>query len=194
MSTDVLISTETFNTAGLDPEGIYRTNIKTMAVKERTVKKEGKNKGNKFNQVEGQIHLVERFGGERAGIMEYPIREFINFFLNGKHLERFRALYVAAFKTVPESAPGVINVADLASALVGNDTVWTTLYWRRDREDNTQVEQVLGWDFSTDPTTLRAPTPFVERDEIFAAQALAKAEADEAAELGEVTDAYGVSA
>ena len=158
---DVTMPTSDFLTAGLDTEGIYRLRFKSLKVEEKTVKKEGPRKGDKFKMINGQVDLIEHFG---EGMLEYPIHEYISFFTNGNQLERFRKLYVAAFETVPEATPGSISIGDLASALVGNDTVWTALYWRRNR-DTDEPEQVLGWDFSQDPSTLKGVTPFADRDE-----------------------------
>ena len=181
MTEDVLIPKEDFITAGLDTEGIYRLSVKTMALETRIVQ-QGDNKGNEYQQIAGQVHLVEHFGGDPA-ILEYPIREWMNFYLNGNHLKRFRALYVAAYGPPPEAKPGQFSIKDLASALVGNDSVWSTLYWKRNRTDKTIIEQSIGWDFSTDPGTLRAPTPFAQRDAAFAAAL--KAEAGTTDEFGE---------
>jgi hypothetical protein len=169
-----------FLSAGLDEEAIYRLNIKKMEVKTKIVEnEESKNFGQEYKVIDGQVELVERFGGERPGVLEYPIREFLSFFLNGRHLQRFRDLYTAAFGEIPTSRPGVVTIEDLAAALVGIDTVYTTLYWRRNKKTQ-EVEQVLGWDFSTDPNTLKQPKPFAERDERAKAEAEAQQEAEEA--------------
>jgi hypothetical protein len=165
---EVLVSTSEFLSAGLDPEGIYRLRFSNFQVVEK-IAQTGRNAGGKYKQIDGQAELIERFGGTDPGMLEYPIREFLHFYTTGKQAERFRKIYVAAFGSVPESAPGVISLNDLASALNGVDTVWTTLYWRRNKKDNTVIEQSLGYSFYTDPSKLSQPTPFAQRDAAFAA-------------------------
>jgi len=42
--------------------------------------------------------------------------------------------------------------------------VWTTYYWKRNWKDNDVIEGSLGYSFNTDPTNLKEPRPFSERD------------------------------
>jgi hypothetical protein len=155
MTEATTISVHDFLTAGLEDEGIYRLRINKMEVVERT----GEN--GPFKQISGQVELVEQFG---EGLIEYPAREFFNASIKGKGLERFRNLYVAAMGEMDGSAPGDITLDDLAAALVGNESVWTTYYWRRNRKNPNEIEGSLGYSFSQDPNDIRAPRPFAERD------------------------------
>jgi hypothetical protein len=151
---------EEFASAGLEPEGIYRLRIKSLQMKERTVQS-GDRQGQKYKQLSGRFELLERFG---TGPMEYEPSEFINFNVSGKGLERFRKLYIAALGEVPSSDEGTVTLNDLADALVGNESVWTTYYWKRNWKDKDVIEGSLGYDFSQDPSDLKEPRPFAERD------------------------------
>lgn len=160
----VVLSTEEFLTAGLDPEGIYRMDIKKMAVKEKVVK-QGENQGQKYRAIDAEIHLVERFGGQNPGLLEYPIRVWdYSFGIRGKKLERFRKLFTTAFgplSTTDKTTTVTIN--DLCASLIGTDTVWGTLYWKRNFNNPEDIDQVIGYDFSRNPSDLRPPRPFAER-------------------------------
>lgn len=153
---------EEFLTAGLEDEGIYRLRVKAMDVQEKTVQS-GDRQGQKYRTISGQFELLERFGEDE--LFENPTREFINFSVSGRGLERFRKYYTAALGPVPQGDPGqTITLNDLAAALVGNDTVWTTYYWKRHYKNPEDIEGSLGYSFSQDPSTLKAPRPFAERD------------------------------
>ena len=157
----VEISVSDFNTAGLEEEGIYRLRVKTLQVVERTVQS-GDRAGEQYKTIAGQFELVELFG---VDIIEEPPTQFINFAISGRGLERFRKYYVAAFGKVEEGDAGqTVTLNDLAAALVGNDSVWTTYSWKRSKRDPDEIEGNLGWSFSQDPSTLKAPRPFAERD------------------------------
>lgn len=155
-----------FNTAGLETEAIYRINILKMVVEEKTVQ-QGDNKGQKYRAISGAVELVEEFG---VGLKEFAPRVYVNFYLNGSHLERFRKLYTAAYGAAKESGVDadtgqpIVSIDDLAAALVGNDEVWTTYFWKRNKYNTEKIEGSLGWSFSKDPSTLKAPTLFADRD------------------------------
>ncbi len=151
---------EEFLTAGLTPEGIYRLRVKSLEVLEKTVQ-QGDRQGQQYKVIEGQFNLVELYG---EGILDNPPLEFLKFYVP-KGLERFRKLYVAAFGAVAEGSPGqTVTLNDLAAALVGNDMVWTTFSWRRDKKNPDDILGNIGFSFSSDPDTLREPRPFAERD------------------------------
>lgn len=162
----VVMPVSEFNTAGLETEGIYRLRVKSLSVQEKTVQ-QGDRQGQKYKTIAGQFEMVERYGD---GMIEYPNREFINFSVEGKGLERFRKFYTAALGPIPtgpvddESGEHTVTLNDLAAALVGNDEVWTTYYWKRNWKDNDLIEGSLGYSFNTDPTNLKEPRPFAERD------------------------------
>ncbi len=150
-----------FLTAGLETEGIYRVRVKALEVQEKTVQ-QGERAGEKYKTIAGQFELVEQFG---EGLIEDPSMEFINFSVSGRGLERFRKFYVAALGPVKEGSPGqTLTLNDLASALIGDESVWTTYYWRRNRKNAEEIEGSLGYSFSQDPSTLKAPRAFAERD------------------------------
>lgn len=159
---EVTMDINEFLSAGLDPEDIYRLDIKKMAVVEKTVK-EGDNKGQKYRTIDAEIHLVERFG---HGILEYPVKVWdYGFGIRGKRLERFRTLYTEAFGPIQKGkGTQSVSINDMAASLVGVDTVWGVLYWRRNWRDKDEIEQVLGYNFSSSPQNLKAPRPFAERD------------------------------
>ncbi len=151
---------EEFLTAGLTPEGIYRLRVKSLEVLEKTVQS-GDRQGQQYKTISGQFHLVELHG---EGILDDPPMEFINFYIPSG-LERFRKLYVAAFGAVEPGSPGqTVTLNDLASALVGNDTVWTTFSWRRDKKNPDDILGSIGYSFDQDPGNLREPRPFAERE------------------------------
>lgn len=161
---EVLMSANEFASMGLDPEGIYRVDVRKMAVVTKVSKQED-TKGQKYKAIDTEINLVERFGGDAPGILEYPIRVFdYNFGLRGKKGQRFREFYETAFGPINKTKQATVSLNDLAAACVGVDTVWTTLYWRRNRNNQDEIEQVLGWSFATNPANLKAPKPFAERD------------------------------
>ena len=87
-----------------------------------------------------------------------------NFYVpNG--LERFRKLYVAAFGAVAAGSPDqTVTLNDLAAGLVGNDTVWSTYSWRRDKKNPDDIIGNLGYNFDQDPSNLKEPVPFAVRD------------------------------
>lgn len=151
-----------FLTAGLEPEGIYRLRVHALTVQERTVKS-GDRQGEKYKTIAGQFDMVEQFGSPEE--IEYPTRAFINFSVSGRGLERFRKFYNAALGPVPEGDPGqTITLNDLAAALVGNEDVWTTYFWKRHYKNPEDLEGSLGYSFAQDPSTLQAPQPFAARD------------------------------
>lgn len=160
------VNLQDFLSAGLEDEAIYRLNITKMQVEERTVQ-DGDNKGQTYKTISGQAELAEQLGEE---LPEYPPKVFVNFGLRGKQLERFRKLYVAAFGEIPtsgvnaETGQPTISIDDLAASLVGNDEVWTTYYWKRNWKDKKKIEGTIGWSFSRNPSDLKAPKPFSERD------------------------------
>src|SRR3990167_2425132 len=160
MSTDVLISADEFQTAGLDPEGVYRMHFKSLAVVEK-IAQSGKNVGNPYKRIEGQVDLVEKLGD---GLLEYPINAYFSAYTSGRQLQKFRNLYVAKYGKVPTSQPGQISLAELTSAMAGVDDVWGVLYWKRDRENPDVIRQELGYSYSTDPTTIKAPKSFADRN------------------------------
>lgn len=160
-----VITVNRFKTAGLEPEGIYRLSIDAMAVEQRTVQ-QGANAGQKYKTIAGRVQLVELFG---EGLVENPSREFLNCGVSGKGLQRFYDLYIAAFGSIEptdlnEAGEPTVTLDDLAAALVGVDTVWTTYYWKRNKNNPEEIEGSLGWSFSADPSKLRAPIPFEERE------------------------------
>jgi hypothetical protein len=158
---EVEVSVGKFLTAGLDPEGIYRLRIKKMSVEERTVQN-GERVGTKYTTISSELFLVERFG---EGLLENPPRVFTNFGTSGKGLERFRKLYMAAFGELSSNdRDEKLTLNDLAASLVGNDSVWTTYFWKRNQSDTAIIEGSIGWTFSSDPTKIKEPTPFEERD------------------------------
>ena len=159
---EVVMDINEFLSAGRDPEDIYRLDIKKMAVVEKTVKT-GENAGQKYRTIDAEIHLVERFG---HGLLEYPVKVWdYGFGIRGKRLERFRTLYTEAFGPIQKGKGAQsVSINDMAASLVGVDTVWGVLYWRRAWNDQNEIEQVLGYNFSSSPQNLKAPRPFAERD------------------------------
>ncbi len=162
----VEMSVADFNMAGLEDEGIYRLRVRSLQVLEKTVQ-QGERQGEKYKTIAGQFELVEDLN---TGVIDRPSLIFANFSVTGKGLERFRKLYVAAFGAVEAGDPSqTVTINDLAAALVGNDSVWTTYSWRRDKRDTVEdpkgaIVGNIGFDFSQDPTTLQEPRPFAERD------------------------------
>lgn len=162
VNVEVTMDLDEFLSAGLDPEDIYRLDIKKMAVVEKTIKS-GENAGQKYRTIDAEIHLVERLG---HGLLEYPVRVWdYGFGIRDKRLERFRTLYTEAFGPIQKSKGAQsVSINDMAASLVGVDTVWGVLYWRRNYKDPNEIEQVLGYNFSANPANLKAPRPFAERD------------------------------
>lgn len=157
-----------FLTAGLETEGVYRLNITKMAVEEKTVQ-QGDNAGQKYKTISGIVELIEELG---VGLSEgdFAPRVYVNFSFAGKGLDRFRKLYVAAYGQIPTSGVDLdtgqptVSLDDLAAALVGNDEIWTTYFWKRNYFDKKKIEGSLGWSFSKNSADIKAPRPFAERD------------------------------
>lgn len=162
------VTLEGFLTAGLETEGVYRLNVTKMAVEEKTVQ-QGDNAGQKYKTISGIVELVEELGVGLADT-DFAPRVYVNFSFTGKGLDRFRKLYVAAYGEIPTSGVDAdtgqptVSLDDLATALVGNDEIWTTYYWKRNYFDPKKIEGSIGWSFSKDATDIKAPRPFAERD------------------------------
>ena len=160
------ISLDDFMSAGLEDEGIYRIAIRSMKVEEK-IAQTGANAGNPYKVISAQFKLVEKFGD---GLIDSPPTVFDRFYLSGRSLERFRKLYVAAMGELPsgevdpETGEVTVPIESLVDALIGNESVWTTYSWRRPKNDPNDIEGSLGWSFTQDPTKLKAPTPFEQRD------------------------------
>ena len=166
MSTDVLVSTQDFLTAGLNPEGVYRMRVKSLGIVER-IAQGGRTPGESYKKIEGQVDLVEKLGD---GVLEYPINAYFSAYTSGRQLAKFRNLYNAKFGSAPQSQPGTVSLNDLASALIGTDDVWCVLYWKRNKNDHDDIREEMGYSFSTDASAIKAPKPFVQRDVEFKAQ------------------------
>lgn len=161
MSEQLTMNIADFLLAGLEPEGIYRLRINSAEIVDR----DGRN--GPYQQISMQVDLVERLGD---GILEKPPGEWLNCGVTGKGLGRFRKLFVAAVGEVPEGTPdpdsGELSVTldDLVSALIGNESAWTTYFWKRNRDNPKDIEGQLGWSFSSEGTELKEPRPFAEKD------------------------------
>ena len=153
MSEQLTMSMSEFLSAGLEPEGIYRLKVVDGGIVERT----GQN--GPYQQISLRVALVERLGD---GPLEKQPTEYLNCGTSGRGLARFRKLFVAATGGLPEGED--ITLTDLVAALINNENAWTTYQWKRNNQNPDDIEGQLGWSYSDDPSKLKEPRPFAERD------------------------------